>query len=112
MAAMKEAEGCAFLTERFTSAGFTILCNVQMEIAGTVVNLDGWDAEKRVGFEYITKEAGDDAEFTPEVLRAFEEKMRAGELHVFLIDEVATEAELREAADAFLSELAKRKGAP
>ncbi len=105
---MREAEGCAFLAGRFEKAGFEIARDVEFEIAGRCVHLDGWDAKRKVGFEYITEEAGDDEEFTPEVMRAFEEKMRGGELHVFLIDEVATEAELAEAADAFLAEIAKR----
>ncbi len=106
---MKEAEGCALLAERFAKAGFAIARDVELAIGGHTVHLDGWDAEKRVGFEYITKEAGDDAEFTPEVLDAFEEKMRAGELHVFLVDESASEGELGDAADAFLAALAARK---
>jgi hypothetical protein len=106
---MNEAEGCALLTKRFVEAGFEIARDVAFEIAGVTVHLDGWDAKRSVGFEYITAEAGDELEFTPNVLHAFEEKMRAGELHVFLIDEVATAEELGDAADAFLSELTKRK---
>jgi hypothetical protein len=106
---MKESEGCALLAARFVRAGYAIARDVPFEIAGATVHLDGWDAAARVGFEYITTEAGDGAEFTPDVMRAFEEKMRAGELHVFLIDESADEAELGEAADAFLAELAARK---
>jgi hypothetical protein len=108
---MTESEGCALLTARFVRAGFAIARDVPFEIAGTTVHLDGWDAGARVGFEYITKEAGDDAEFTPDVMRAFEDKMRAGQLHVFLIDESADEATLGEAADAFLAELTARKPA-
>jgi hypothetical protein len=108
---MTESEGCALLAARFVRAGFAIARDVPFEIAGTTVHLDGWDAKERVGFEYITKEAGDDAEFTPDVTRAFEEKMRAGDLHVFLVDETADEAELAEAADAFLAEIATRKTA-
>ncbi len=105
---MKEAEGCALLAARFAKAGFSIARDVAFEIGGSTVHLDGWDAAKKVGFEYITKEAGDDAEFTPEVLHAFEEKMRAGELFVFLVDESASESELDAAADAFLAALASR----
>ena len=99
----------------FTAAGLAIEENVRFVVddaAGAVVHLDGWDASRRVGYEYITTEAGDPAEFTPAVIDALEARMRKGDLWVFLIDErdIATEAALASAAEAFLS-LLRAKGA-
>jgi hypothetical protein len=105
-----EAEGCALLLAHFTEAGFTVAPNFHFLEGDIEVDLDGWDAAARVGFEYITREAGDDRQFTPETLARFEARMEKGELYVLLVDEndaVTTEA-LEGAARAFLAEVAKR----
>ncbi len=44
-------------------------------------------ASARVGYEYITREAGDDRQFDPATLDRFEQRMERGELFVLLIDE-------------------------
>ena len=113
---MKEAEGTALLLERFTEAGYRIASNVWFREDGVEVELDGWDAEARVGYEYITAEAGDGAQFDAKTLARLEERMHRGELHVLLVDE--HEAVTRDALDAaargFLAELvsARRAGTP
>jgi hypothetical protein len=104
---MKEADGCALLKERFARAGFTIVEDAPIQVLGVTVHLDGWDAEKKVGYEYLTTEAHDELEFTPPVLHELEEQMRRGELHVLLIDEAASEEALTRAAEGFLEQLAQ-----
>jgi len=78
------------------------------------VTLDGFDAARRIGYEYLTTEAGDRAEFTPAVVAALEAKMARGELYLLLVDQRALPgAELLErAATGFLGELARRGRLP
>lgn len=108
---MKEAEGCALLFERFTEAGYSIAQNFHFEEGDVSVDLDGWDEKARVGYEYITEEAGDRRSFDARTLAAFEKRMEKGELFVFLIDEhdALTADALTAAAKSFLGELAKAK---
>jgi hypothetical protein len=107
---MTEAEGCAVLREEFSAAGFAIVERFIFDEGGVKVDLDGWDASKRVGYEYITDEAHDRDEFTPRNVAALEARMRAGELWLLLIDEhdAEAEAELRQVARAFLDHLKER----
>lgn len=111
---MTEADGCALLLSRFTEAGYTIVPGFHFHEGDIEVDLDGWDASARVGYEYITREAGDDRQFDPPTLERFEQRMERGELFVLLVDE--HEAITRDALDAaargFLAELAARRGGP
>jgi len=106
---MNEADGTALLRARFTEAGYAITPNFHFVEGDIDVDLDGWDAAARVGYEYITAEAGDFKQFDAPTLARFEARMRRGDLFVLLIDE--HEAVTREALDAaargFLAELAR-----
>jgi hypothetical protein len=108
---VKEAEGTALLLARFTEAGYSIAPNFHFEEDAISVDLDGWDAAARVGYEYITAEAGDTRQFDPPTLARFEEKMEKGDLFVLLIDEheAVTAESLDAAARGFLAALAERK---
>jgi hypothetical protein len=108
---MKEADGCALLLQRFTEAGYSIAQNFHFQEGDISVDLDGWDETKRVGYEYITAEAGDQRSFDAKTLAAFEKRMEKGELFVLLIDEhdAITADALSAAATGFLGELAKAK---
>src|SRR5262249_25892407 len=110
--AVTEAEGCALLQARFTAAGFRIAENFHFHEGDIEVDLDGWDAEARVGYEYITREAGDDRQFDPATLERFEARMERGELYVLLIDErdAVTKDVLESAAEGFLAEVAAQRG--
>lgn len=110
---MTEAQGRALLHGLFTEAGYAIVEDFRFDEDGVAVDLDGWDAAARVGYEYITREAGDDKQFDEATLSRFEERMDRGELFVLLVDETAavTESALAEAGRGFLAELASRKGA-
>lgn len=108
---MTEAEGAALLKGLFEAAGYQIAERFTFDEEGVFAELDGWDAVARVGYEYITSEAGDRLEFTPRALAALERRMKKNELFVLLIDEHDVEggAALTLAAEAFLREVAARK---
>lgn len=107
---MTEREGCEILRRCFTEAGLAIEEGYALHGEGVPVNLDGFDPARRVGYEFITTEAGDRAEVTPAVVAALDERMEKGELFVFLLDEaeVRDEASLRRAAGRFLDILRAR----
>ena len=107
---MNEHEGSAKLREVFEAAGCSITEGFRLPLAAGEVSLDGWDERRRVGYEFITTAAGDRAEFTPAVVDELESRMRAGELFVFLVDEVdfANEGVLERAARRFLDQLRKQ----
>jgi hypothetical protein len=107
---VKEAEGTALLAARFEEAGYRIARDYHFQEGDISVDLDGWDAAARVGFEYITREAGDDRQFTPATLSRFEARMERGELFVLLVDEeeAVTAEALDHAARGFLEILAER----
>jgi hypothetical protein len=102
---LTEKQGCDVLARVFRAAGFHIEENVPFAEDGVAVSLDGWDAKHRVGYEFVTNEAGDRAEFTPHVIANLEQRMLRGELYVLLIDEkdIMTEGALTEAAESFLA---------
>jgi len=107
---MNEREGCALLKERFTAAGLSIEEHVRFAEEGLDVTLDGFDPSQRIGYEYVTTEAGDREAITPEVVAALEARMLRGEMFVLLVDErdVPDPTALRFAADGFLEILRQR----
>lgn len=110
-ARLTEAEGCALLKVRFSEAGYAIEEHVAFAEGGVEVVLDGFDPLARVGYEYLTTAAGDREEFTPEVVSALEARMRAGELFLFMVDELDVDARgLSLAAERFLLAVEQLKG--
>ena len=107
---MNEKDGCAVLRRCFTEAGPAIEDACSLEPLGIPITLDGFDPSRRIGYEYITTEAGDRAEVTPDILAALEERMERGDLFVLLIDEAETTGErtLVFAATHFLDALRAR----
>ncbi len=107
---MNEREGSLRLREVFEAAGCSITVGHRLRLASSEVSLDGWDASRRIGFEFITTEAGDRAEFTPAVVEELEAKMHAGELFVFLVDEadIPDAPALERGARRFLAHLRQR----
>ncbi len=104
---MTEAEGRQILRERFEAAGLTIAEDQPVRIGNATVTLDGWDAAKSIGYEFLTTEAGDREEVTQAVLAELDALVAAGKLHVLVIDEAeATDILILEAAAAgFLMKL-------
>lgn len=103
---LTELEGCMLLRGAFEAAGLSIVDNFSFDEEGVQVELDGFDPGLRVGYEYITTEAGDREQFTPPVIAALESRMARGELFVLLIDETSCSREmLARAAEGFLARL-------
>lgn len=107
---MNERDGCAVLKERFTSAGLAIEEGYAFREGGVAISLDGFDPRVRVGYEFITTEAGDRRELTVDVVAELEERMRRGELYLLLVDELEVDgaASLGRAAEHFLGVLRAR----
>jgi hypothetical protein len=107
---LSEAEGVRLLREEFEKAGLSIREGEPFEVAGKVLSLDGYDPGRRVGFEFITAEAGDRGSFGEDVVAALEVMLERGEVFLLLVDEwdVEDPEELRFAARGFLDELRSR----
>jgi len=104
---MNERKAAALLKQRFEAAGCKIEEHRQLDEHGVRFEIDGYDAEKKIGYEYITEEAGDGWDVDGTVIDALDAAREAGQLYIFVVDEsdAPDEAELREAADDFLAEL-------
>lgn len=107
---MREAEGRAVLRRCFEARGLTVNEDHRLHDEGVAITLDGYDPSRRVGYEFITTEAGDRDEVTTEVTIELERRMTAGQIAVFLVDEhdVDDEEALAAAAERFLDEAARR----
>lgn len=107
MQGLSEAEGRAILREAFTAAGFDIVEDFDFDEDGVRVNLDGWDAARRVGYEYFTKEAHDREDFSLDEIGMLHRRQRNHKLHLLLIDgEGNPDAEVVQyLAEKFLREL-------
>jgi hypothetical protein len=105
---MTEKDACALLKARFEKAGYAITENVAFAEDGVAFEIDGFDAHKRVGYEYLTEEAGDGWDVDGDVIATLEGKRDAGELFILVVDEkdAADAAALGRAADVFLEQLA------
>lgn len=106
---MTEREACALLKARFEEAGYQIAENQPFDEDGVTFEIDGFDATARVGYEYITEEAGDSWDVDGAVIATLEARRKQGTLHVLVIDEATAPdpAALESAARAFLLELPK-----
>lgn len=106
-AAVEERTACAQLKRRFEAAGFQIEENQLFDEDGVRFEIDGFDAKRRVGYEYVTGEAGDGWDVDAGVIAALAERKQRGELHVLIIDEADAPdaATLDTAIDEFLKTL-------
>lgn len=110
-----ESQGCAVLYQVFTRRGFVIATNVLFRegegAAQVSFEIDGWDANERVGYEFLSRSEGDHDDLTPEELVLLGDRMTRGELAIFVVDETDfdSEAALEIYADAFLDEVMRRK---
>ena len=110
---IREAEGCAILARVFESRGYRIARDVGLEIGEVEFTADGWDAEAKVGFEYMTREAGDHIDLKPDEVTLLGQRMERGELFLLIIDESRIEIadDLEYAASSFLDEVDRRREA-
>ena len=107
---MEERAACAQLKRRFEAAGFRIKENQTFDEDGLWFEVDGYDAARRVGYEYVTAEAGDSWDVDGAVIAQLTERRKRGELFVLVVDEADAPdaASLDQAIDAFLAELPPR----
>ena len=108
---LTDAEGRKVLRATFEARGFRIAEDVPLEVAGATIRLDGFDAQARVGYEYLTTEDGDREEITEAVLRELDDRICQGELILFLVDEAHIEnaQAMRELAEHFLDEMQRHR---
>ena len=108
---LTESQGCAVLKESFQAAGYDIHDNFAFSEGIIRFHIDGFDPATRVGFEFITTEAGDRGELSSEMLTQIEQQIAQGTLFILLVDEyeVESEAELRMHAERFLELVAARR---
>jgi len=111
---MEERKACDLLKKRFEQAGFRIEENRPFDEDGVQFEIDGFDADSRVGYEYVTAESGDGWDVDGDVIAALDERKQKGELYVLVVDEdkAPDEASLGRQADAFLAELRERGVGP
>jgi hypothetical protein len=109
-AAVQERAACALLKRRFEAAGFTIAENRTFDEDGVRFELDGFDAAHRVGYEYVTSEAGDSWDVDGEVVAALAARHQRGDLYILVIDEVVAPdaASINQLTDEFLADLRDR----
>jgi hypothetical protein len=110
---MQERVACAQLKARFEAAGFHIAENVMFDEDGVRFEIDGFDAEARVGYEYVTDEAGDSWDVDATVQDALAARRDKGELFVLVVTETEAPdaAALDKRAASFLAELPRRSTA-
>lgn len=108
---VSERDGCDALARAFEQRGYAIVRDVPLDLEGLRFDADGWDAAARVGFEYLTHEAGDHLDLSPAEIARLGELMARGELSLLLVDEheVDTLEDLTWAAHRFLDEVQRRK---
>lgn len=107
---MEERKASERLKQRFEQAGFRIAESVDFNEHGLRFDLDGFDAEAKVGYEYVTDEAGDGWDVDDDVVAKLTDLRKSGALHVLVIDEdeAPDEASLDRVVDEFLAELKAR----
>lgn len=69
--------------------------------------LDGYDPERRIGYEYITAAEGDREALHDAVIGELDRLNETGSLHLFLVDEqfIPDEETLAQGASDFLQDL-------
>jgi hypothetical protein len=77
---LSEADGRIVLREAFESKGYKIQENYLLHLNGLEIELDGYDAAARVGYEYLTSEDGLESE-------ALKQLLDSPQYKIFLMDE-------------------------
>jgi hypothetical protein len=105
---LSETKACDLLARLFRSRGYTIARNVPFREYGVSFHIDGWDAQARVGFEFLTSEDEDHDDLSLEEYKTLMAAQQRGELALFVVDEVEplSTADLTEMTEEFLEEMA------
>jgi uncharacterized protein YndB with AHSA1/START domain len=104
---MDERGACSVLKRSFEARGLAIEENRPFDEDGVAFEIDGFDPERRIGYEYVTEEAGDSWDVDERVVAALDERRRKGELFVLILHETDApdEAAIEARATAFLDEV-------
>jgi hypothetical protein len=88
--------------------------NVMFREYGASFHIDGWDAKKRVGFEFLTSEDDDHDDLSLAEYQTLMAAQQRGELALFILDEVEplSASDLTETANAFLDEVEAAASTP
>ena len=86
MKRLTEEEGRKLLKALFTKAGYKVVEDYHFIKGDIDVRIDGWDPERRVGYEYMTREGGDRDDFSDPEIGKLVNRHEAGELSLLLID--------------------------
>jgi len=106
---LSETEGCDLLARLFRARGYAIARNMLFREYGVEFHVDGWDAKKRVGFEFLSSEDDDHDDLNLSEYQTLAAAQQRGELALFIIDEVEplSAADLALQANEFLDEAAE-----
>ena len=104
---LSETEGCDLLARLFRARGYAIARNLVFREYGVEFHVDGWDAKKRVGFEFLSSEDDDHDDLSLSEYQTLGSAQQRGELALFIIDEVEplSAADLALQANEFLDEV-------
>jgi hypothetical protein len=104
---LSETEGCDLLARLFRARGYAIARNLLFREYGVEFHIDGWDAQKRVGFEFLSSEDDDHDDLNLAEYQTLAAAEQRGELALFIIDEVEplSAADLALQANEFLDEV-------
>ena len=104
---LSETEGCDLLARLFRARGYVIARNLVFREYGVEFHVDGWDAKKRVGFEFLSSEDDDHDDLSLSEYQTLGAAQQRGELALFIIDEVEplSAADLALQANEFLDEV-------
>ena len=104
---LSETEGCDLLARLFRARGYAIDRNLLFREYGVEFHVDGWDAKKRVGFEFLSSEDDDHDDLDLAEYQTLAAAQQRGELALFIIDEVEplSAADLAQQANEFLDEV-------
>ncbi len=94
-----ERETRAIVTARLRAADLRVRYDVPLTLGEHTVVLDGWDPQRRVGFEYVATSEGD-----PPVPPAWRAALADAGAHVLVIDETDLPS-VERLADEFVAAL-------
>lgn len=111
---LSETTACDLLARLFKKRGYAVMRNLTFREYGVSFHIDGWDARKRVGFEFLTSEDDDHDDLTLAEYQTLMAAQQRGELALFIIDEVEpiSASDLAETANAFLDEVEAAAATP
>ncbi len=111
---LSETTACDLLARLFKKRGYAIMRNLMFREYGVSFHIDGWDAKRRIGFEFLTSEDDDHDDLTLAEYQTLMAAQQRGELALFILDEVEplSVADLTETANAFLDEVEAASATP